>query len=209
LSRRKAALGRIERAVLSGNEAGAGMARGVLRAWLLWDRVWHRLFRVTWVGTQGTIGVRRVRYRGPQARLRGGTVVLPGDEVLELHLNNARLSQLAATLPRGYWDALRVAKRDVADLMSRMAAGQFPGVKALHGVTLFGLAARWAGFEVGQTAPGLGQHLQHLFLRGLARIYEPGAAPRRRPTNPGPVPCEVWWSPAAGLPPASPETPPD
>jgi hypothetical protein len=210
LRRRRARLGRIERAVLSANEAGGGTARGVLRAWLLWDSVWHRLFRVTWVGPEGTIGVRRVRYRGPSVRLRDGTVVERGDEVLELHLNNARLSRLAATRPRGHWDALHAAKTDAADLMSRLAAGEFPGVKALHGVTLFGLAARWAGFEVRETAPGLGQRLQHLFLRGLARIYEPGPAPQRRPTNPGPAPCEVWWAPATNRPAVAPgPAPPD
>jgi hypothetical protein len=196
LSKGGGLLKRFEVAILSHNPAGAGKARGPLRAWQAWERISNRIHPSSWIGPGGTVGVRKELHRGRNVTLRDGTVIHPGDTLLEVHLNNARLSEVAAASAGGHWDALRAAKRDIRWLMEEVREGGFGEVHALHGFTQYGLAARWAGFEMREARAGLKSHLDHFFMRGLARIYEPGTATAPRPVRAGPRPFDVWWVPS-------------
>lgn len=92
-----------------------------------------------------------VTYRGPEVRLRCGTVVCSGDLTLELHFRREALAPLMrdGDPARMGLGLIRLGDRDIPKLaLALERERRFREVRALHALTLFHRGvARW-GFEV-------------------------------------------------------------
>lgn len=160
--------------------------------WLGWERLTELLWRPQPIHPGGFFRYRIVRYRGPLTALRDGTIVTPGDWVVELHFDNRRLLQLwLAELPSATpslqhdssgtkrarlgvpWELLRRARDDLTELAGRVTRGELADVKALVGITLFARAGRRLGFEVHPLPSTWYSRLQQFFFVGLVAIYHP------------------------------------
>lgn len=117
--------------------------------WVAWVNRWfERRFDIREIGGGGYILKLQVtRHRGPRLELRDGTVVNPGDPVVELHMDNDR----AAALHDGGRPGLRF-RREVFRLMEPLARDlherpEYREIKAICGASLFWAEAERAGFE--------------------------------------------------------------
>lgn len=151
--------------------------------WLGWERLTTWWWGLRPVRPDGLLLYSVGRWRGPAVRLRDGTVVRPGDRVLELHLRNARL----ATSTDWPWPHLAVLREDLRSLRALLARH---GAVAAHGVTVFAGPARRLGFEVRPLPRSPWWRLVRFFLWGLRAVYHP----RGRGHRPPPWPAEVWYS---------------
>ncbi|MBX5490659.1 MAG: hypothetical protein IRZ14_05835 [Chloroflexi bacterium] len=172
------------------SRAGRGQAGGVLRCWLAWERFtcWRAHLQPARPG--GLLRYRREFYRGPAVTLGDGTVVRAGDPILELHLDNSALLQLATSPAWTPGRALRLLEDDLRAL----AALQGTPFVALHGVTLLAGPGRRLHFECRPLPRTWRAHCQHLFLAGLLAIYHPAGwhGSARRATERWPA--ELWLS---------------
>lgn len=92
-----------------------------------------------------------MRYRGPELRLACGTVVRPGDAVLELHFRREPLLPLArqGDPARMGLGLLRLAERDLPRVAAALEEDpELREVRALHALTLFHRGIERFGFEV-------------------------------------------------------------
>lgn len=156
-------------------DVAPGALDPVLRLVERLDR-WRR--RIRPVAPNSLLGVEMGRYRGPEVHLSDGTKLGPGSSVWFLHIDNARLGDLAAAAiwpTRGY----TVARSELV-VLARRVAGMQPEArpKALGGVTLLGALSRRLGFEVVARARTPRARLEDWYLRSLLARWAP--AGRRR-----------------------------
>ncbi len=177
--------------------AGRGQARGVLVAWLAWERLasWRAGLRPVRPGA--VLRYSLDAYAGPPTRLGDGTALRPGDRLLELHLDNQALLRLATSPGWTPWLALRLIDQDL-DALARLAQHEEAGaVVATHAVTLFAAWGPRLGFEYRPLPRTWRWRLVHFFLVGLLACYHPrgwqGAASWGESGWPG----ELWLSTAA------------
>lgn len=179
-------------------QAGGGRAIGMPAIWLGWERLdlWWTTHRYGLPYAQpGSITRYAPKtYAGPPLVLRDGALVRPGDRILELHLDNRALLQLATSRQWPPWIALRQFAEDLDALARRVRDGEFEGVAGIRALTLLTVPARRLGFEVRPLPCTWGPRLLHFYLVGLVAIYHPygwrGAAYMRQAAWPG----EVWMS---------------
>jgi hypothetical protein len=152
--------------------AADGRAVGVLDVWICWERFLGWWQRIRPVRPQGVLRYSVARHRGRRVVLRDGTLVDTGDLVVELHLDNRRLVELARSRTKP-WGLLRIGRGDLAALQRLLSTGELRQVKALHGVTLFATAGRRLGFESRPLRRSWYQALQRFFMAGLVMLYHP------------------------------------
>lgn len=175
--------------------AGSGRAYGPLSFWFLWQWLTEHYYRLRVVRPGGMLRYCIRTYQGPQLELADGTTVVPGDRILELHVDNAALApRLAAVDGDGRiaawtWLAMRGAAEDLAVLAAPGRLGA--EVKAIRGVTLLARGAPRLGFEVRALPRSRWNALTRFFMVGLFTIYNPEGRQRvalERAT----YPAEIW-----------------
>jgi hypothetical protein len=174
--------------------AGGGRAVGTLSVWLAWERLTSWWWRLRPVRPDGIFRYHLRAHHGPPVLLADGTLVRPGDRLIELHFDNRRLLRLATTPDWTPFVATRLAAEDLRVLDRLLADGKLPEIVALHGVTLFARAGRRLGFEVHTLPRTPGWGLVRYFMVGLLAVYHPRgweAAERLRWTA---WPGELWMS---------------
>jgi hypothetical protein len=171
--------------------ASGGRAAGVLSVWVAWERFVSRRQRIRPLRPGAVLRTSDGRHHGPPVTLRDGTVVAPGDPIVELHFDNRRLAELAAA--HRPWDLAGRIGADLRLLAEREAGGP---PRALHGVTMFAAAGPRFGFEVRPLPRTRRAALERFFMAGLVMLYHPGGwdAVRRQARR---WPGELWMSPAA------------
>jgi MFS family permease len=176
--------------------AGGGHARGFLRFWRLYERISLALLRPRPIpgAPSGIFLVRFARYHGRPITLPDGTPVRRGDRIVELHLLNATVPQVASSASA--FALVREMAADLGALATWSHMPDFPGdARALYGLTLLGRAAGRLGFTVRERPRTLMARLDRLFMTGLLALYSPeGLARLRRGTTYGSFPMEVWMS---------------
>ncbi len=169
--------------------SGRGRAAGPLKVWLWWERLTTCWWRPQPVRPGGLLLYSVQRWKGPPVQLADGTVVRPGDRVLELHLDNRVFPRRGTDAP---WPYLHILRKDLVALQELLAQCG----SAAHGITLFGAGARRLGFEVRPLPRTAWWRLVRFFLWGLRAIYHP----RGRVTASPPWPVEVWMAPKSSHP---------
>jgi hypothetical protein len=190
-------LARIPWLVIRVGQAGGGRAVGPLSAWLWWEAFTTRWWRSHSVASGGLTRYRLVHYAGRPVRLSDGTVVQPGDLIVELHLDNPALASSARQSDWSPWRDLHKGAVDLQTLDARIQRGEFGRVQALRGITLLATVGRRLGFEVRPLAPTWHTSLLRYFFVGLDAIYHPRGLARLDRHLDRRWPVEMWMSAAA------------
>lgn len=138
---------------------------------------WRRGIRPARAGA--LVGLERSTHRGMAVDLGEGGALRAGDRVWTLHLDNARLRQLAGDADRWPTLAYAVAAADleaIARSVGSMPADERP--VALGGVTLLAPLARRLGFRVAARPPSLRVRLEDWYLRSLLARWAPSGRER-------------------------------
>ena len=174
----------------------SGMARGFLRFWPIYERLWQALHRVRPVpgAPEGLLRIEFARYRGRPITLPDGTRIQRGDRIGELHINNRAIARLA---PDGR--ALRLLPSFVASFRALAAWSREPDfpadLRAIYAFTLLGRAGGRLGFTLRERPPTLHTRLDRFFMTGLLALYNPGGTSRlRQGSTYGLFPVEIWMS---------------
>ena len=178
-----------------GHGSGMGQARGVLKAWILWERFSNRLWPMRPIphAKYELLRFRLVRYRGPEVVLRDGTSIHAGDVVGEIHCDNPAMSD---HIRQGRMNHYRACRCDLKNLANwSVQAREALPVKAFYGVTMVWWAAARLGFEVHERKRVLRNRFDRIYMAGLLLVYsnDRAVADCRGSTLSG-RPREVWLS---------------
>ena len=174
----------------------------VLRVWLFLDGMvsWYLKARPLSQDKITTINVRLRRRRGEPVKLDDGSVVNPGDLLIEIHLNNdwfLHKKDMMHLPGKIGWDFLSAFSEDLKYLAKQVSDGTFASeIKAVHGRTLLRQdhGNQRLGFTVMDLPDSLWGHLSQFYLVGLRQAYYPERA--RRPVEKARplVRKEIWMS---------------
>jgi len=178
-----------------------GPPRFLSGLWLLMDKIISK-----WLGIEplrqdkvSIISTELQQHRGQPVQLNDGTVIIRGDRIIELHMNNVWFLHGRAKLVNSAgeirWKVSSAFAEDLRYLARQLARGSYTAeVKALRGTTLLYAPAQRLGFTVKDLPKGLRNRLTTFYLCGLRQTYYLGKsgvyAKVRRP----PVLKEVWMS---------------
>ena len=117
--------------------------------WTEWlDRWFERRYKIRPIGDGGFVfRLGLIRHSGPRFEFQDGTVIRPGDQVGELHLDNARAAALHAQGRAGFRfrrEVFRVLPVLAQDLQNRP---EYRFLPAVFGASLLWAEAERAGFE--------------------------------------------------------------
>ena len=189
-------IGELPWRALEVGHAGGGHAWGVLSIWMLVENLSHHWHRLQAVQEGGFFLFRAASYQGQAHQLVDGRMVKKGDRVIELHLDNRRLSLVQQALDYRAWQVVHGLREDLAVLLKRVRSGQEGEVVALHGVSLTGAAGGLLGFEVQELKHTWQNALLRYFLVGLDAVYHKDGLERLKGHWRERWPCEIWMDAA-------------
>lgn len=154
--------------------------RAVVAVWLLWEKLFHLVFRLKPLGNHDFMHYRVRKYSGPALKLQDGSELRRGDLIMELHFDNAKMYEIGMTSRSALQIAIRLIREvegilpDIALEMERLP--QRDEVKAIYGVTMIAKGAETIGFETFELPRGWFASLTNRYLRLLMRVIRPGGA---------------------------------
>ncbi|MCD9023080.1 polysaccharide deacetylase family protein [Cohnella silvisoli] len=156
----------------------------IVTIWMLWEKVFHFLFRLRPVGEGKSFNYRVRRYAGPPLDLRADTTLHSGDYIMEIHFENRMLFNLGmnsrSTLQTGIKIIREMEKAlpDMARELSTTPNGD--KVKALYGVSMIHRGAESLGYGTYDLPRGLFSWMTNIYLRILIRVIHPEGNERVR-----------------------------
>lgn len=166
-----------------GNGSGIGFGKRLLVAvWMLWERLFHLLFRLRPIGDGSWFHYRITRYTGKELPLGGGDALKPGDRVMELHFDNRMLYRVGLTSTSGIHTALRLIRK-LEELLPEVARhfDRLPDketIRGIYGVTLIHQGAESFGFRLFDLPNGWFRRLTNVYLHVLMAVIRPAGARR-------------------------------
>jgi len=152
----------------------------MISAWLLWEKVFHAMFQLKTVGDKDApaFHYRVTNYNGEKQQFASGNHVDKGDKIVELHLDNRMLSNIAlqssSPLATGI-RMLREVEHALPALADQIAADpETKDFKAVYGVTMIHRGADRLGFEIFPMPDGLFARSSRVYLRVLASVLTNG-----------------------------------
>ncbi len=174
----------------------------VLGVWLFLDVMvsWYLNSKPLRKDKITTIKVQLCRRRGEPVKLDDGSVVNPGDLLIEIHLNNdwfLRKKDMMDLPGKTGLEFLSAFSEDLKYLAKQVSDGTFTSeIKAVHGRTLLrqGHGNQRLGFTVMDLPDSPWRRLSQFYLAGLRQAYYPERA--RRPVAKAKplVKKEIWMS---------------
>jgi peptidoglycan/xylan/chitin deacetylase (PgdA/CDA1 family) len=121
------------------------------RVWACYEWAWNTWFGVKRLDQDSVLTLGPAIHSGPGLILRDGTMIHPGAQVGELHLDRARVLRLHRTVPQ--WRVGFVLRRELEDTLRRLAQRvvehpPYSQLGAFRSTTLFWQEATRLGFEV-------------------------------------------------------------
>ncbi len=178
-----------------------GPPQFLLGLWPLMDKIISK-----WLGIEplrkdkvGIISIELQQHRGQPVQLNDGTVIIPGDRIIELHMNNAWFlhgrAKLVNSAGETRWRVSSAFAEDLRYLARHLARGSYAvEIKALHGTTILYSPAQRLGFTVVELPKSIRKRLTMFYLSGLRQTYyfrgSKECAMQRKP----PALKEVWMS---------------
>lgn len=151
--------------------------RVVVGAWMLWEKLFHVVFRLHPVGDGSFMYYRIIRYSGPDLVLRDQSRIRRGDLVAELHFDNETMYRIGMQSKSAVQIALRLIREVKVALPD--ASRQFAvlhreqPIKAIFGVSMVNKGAEALGFDTFSLKPGLFSKLTNWYLKLLMSIIHP------------------------------------
>jgi hypothetical protein len=138
--------------------------------------------------------VQFTRFHGRAITLPDGTSVRSGDPIVEMHINNRVMADVAAQVSS--WQLLSMLMGDLRSLARWSRSESFPAdIRAFYGYTLLSRGASRLGFTLRSRPRSLRSWLDGFFMLGLLVLYSPMGQDRLlRGTTYGREPVEVWMS---------------
>ncbi|AQS58266.1 polysaccharide deacetylase family protein [Desulforamulus ferrireducens] len=153
--------------------------KGLQNLWQIWELCFERLagLKPLAEGENQLFRLAVRNYRGSEMRLTDGTLVTPGDKVLELHFNNHLLQHIASTarsLESVGIMLLRETRRSLP-LLAKVISSEpnYQGIKAIMGITMIHRGTKQLGFTVYDLPPLL-RPLVTWYQRWLMFLLHPG-----------------------------------
>jgi len=171
-----------------------GEARGLLTAWLLWERITHYLWPSDAIpgAPHGILRFRRARYHGAPFALPDGTEIDGNTIVGELHCDNFAILRLVQRRCNPF-ASCREDLRSLAEWMKHDDRAR--QIEAFYGITMLSKGAARLGMTVRIMPPSLGRRFQWIFFIGMLLLYtEDGVKRLDRGSTPRSLPQEVWIS---------------
>lgn len=171
----------------------------ISRFWLFLDIIfsWYLRLKPLRQDKIATINIELRYHRGHPVTLDDGTVINPGDSLIELHLNNVWFLHQNKTInspAKMLWQSNLAFSEDLKYLAGQIKEGKLASeIKALHAITTFHQASLRLGFTVMELPDTLWKRLTQFYLAGLRQAYYPQGARRLARTKPLAV-REVWMS---------------
>ncbi|MFC4776537.1 polysaccharide deacetylase family protein [Paenibacillus sp. GCM10023252] len=153
--------------------------RMLIGLWLLYEKAFHLVFAMKKVGEhEPAFHYRITTYQGDTLQLAEGGSLARGDQIVELHFDNKKLSGIAAQSSSPVATGIRML-REVERALPVLAEQlkEDPASKearAVYGVTMIHRGADRLGFEIFQLPDGWFKKLTGVYLRILLKVLSPG-----------------------------------
>ncbi|MBC8080545.1 MAG: polysaccharide deacetylase family protein [Gorillibacterium sp.] len=158
--------------------------RALVKAWMVWERCFIKLFHVVPVDPENTFLQVRIReYTDNEPlSLEDGERFVKGDRIVELHLNNDQLLQLGRTSRNSTHLATQMIRR-IKDLLPHISHllqtdPAYKNVKGLYGITLINRGPEHLGFTVFDLPKGPFSFITKHYLRLLMYVIHPDGKKR-------------------------------
>ncbi|GKS14019.1 hypothetical protein YDYSY3_50190 [Paenibacillus chitinolyticus] len=150
-----------------------------LRAWMLWERLFHRLYRIQPGDSEHRFLHYRIRvYHGQELILDDGEIIRPGDKVAELHLDNEWLRQAGSqnsSMMKLAVQMIRAMGNSMPRLAHRLLTDPtLADLKGVYGISMIHRGTKQFGFTVLPLHNRLWRWSSTLYLRVLLGMLHPG-----------------------------------
>ncbi|MCR8655780.1 polysaccharide deacetylase family protein [Paenibacillus endoradicis] len=147
--------------------------------WLTWEKVFHQVMRLKDIkSSNGSMfHYRLIKYKGKPLPLNNGEVLSHGDQIVELHFDNKKLSQIAFASKNPLVVAVKTI-REVERALPALAlqitdeAKNTP-IKAIQGITMINRGADKLGFSIHDMPNGIFLASSKIYLKWLMKILTP------------------------------------
>jgi peptidoglycan/xylan/chitin deacetylase (PgdA/CDA1 family) len=178
--------------VKTSNHSIGPIKKIIVAAWMLWEKVFHILFRLRPVGDGKSFNYRIRRYAGPPMDLRADTSLHSGDYIMEIHFENQMLFDLGmnskSALQTGI-KLIREMEKALPDMARELAkAPHGDKVKGLYGVSMIHRGAESLGYGTYDLPRGMFAWMTNIYLRILIRVIHPEGNDRVRSRGVGMTP---------------------
>lgn len=129
-----------------------------LSLWSLWDWIYYRCNRLQFVSKSDNLfRVVRKTYKGPPLKIRDGTIIFPGDEIIKIHLYNFRIAQEIREYPSEV-AYIHHFKRTLESSLRGLCAyiltlPDHGRIKGIMGTTMLNRGAHRLGFTLCEVSP--------------------------------------------------------
>lgn len=158
--------------------------RLLVRIWLVYESLFHFVFRLRPVGDGKSINYRIRRYSGPPLDLRDDSTLYSGDYVMEMHFDNKMLYELGMGARSAMKVGIRIVRavEQALPYLARELAVAKHGaeVKALYGISMIHRGSDSLGFGIHDLPRGLFAWMTNWYLRILIRVIHPAGNARVR-----------------------------
>lgn len=159
------------------------LKRLIVGLWLAWEQVFQTLFRLKTVSPESPFLHYRLRsYKGLPVKLGVNEILLKGDQVIELHIDNRQLFELGLHSRSTAQLAIRMIRRmnqELPVLAERIAADEKLGkAKALYGVSMLNRGPEKFGFTVLDLPDGWFARSTKMYLSVLLSVIHPAGGAR-------------------------------
>jgi peptidoglycan-N-acetylglucosamine deacetylase len=158
------------------------LKKALVRLWMLWENLFHFLFRLQPVGVGDSFNYRIRKYSGPAVELRDDKRLKPGDYVMEMHFDNRMLFELAMNSRSSVHIAIRLI-RETEGILPYLAralddAPNGEKVVALFGVSMIHRGSEGLGFQTFEMPKGIFAWMTNLYLRFMLSVINPEGGKR-------------------------------
>lgn len=155
----------------------------VVKLWLIWETIFHKLFRLKTVNPLDPLLHYRLRkYSGDTIELEDGTKLQKGDKVVELHFDNEKLFHFGIRSRSSVHLAIQMIRsmeKELPTLAHQLMEDPAASTsKALYGVTMVNRGPQQFGFQIVELKDGLFSRSTRLYLKFLLSVIHPSGQSR-------------------------------
>jgi hypothetical protein len=163
----------------------SGKKRVLVSMWLMWERLFHALFAVKPVDSDNQLLYYRIcRYRGKPIHFKNEERIASGDRVVELHLNNRLLFQMAASsrsIVHLAAQLIHLFKQLLPQIAAKIVHDpDYKGVKGIYGITMIHYGGEQLGFTLKDLPQGWFSLLTRNYLKLLLYVLHPEGKDRMK-----------------------------
>lgn len=157
--------------------------RVLVTLWLLWEKLFHLMFRLQSAGeNEPMFHFRKIRYSGKPIVMNGGITLEKGDPVLEMHFDNKKLFEYGSKAKSSVHLAIQLVRQtekslpQIAEFIEQHP--EFSQVKALYGITMINRGPEQFGFTIADMPSGWFAKSTTFYLRLLMSVIHPNGRER-------------------------------